>query len=327
MAYGNNKYSRNRKYSNSRSRGINKKKVAVPKTKKRAKDYTASNARAINSLSRSIAKLKMSQYGRIQQNLQTANGPITPTANYPVLFDATDFSCFRSGPPAAQGCQMWQYNALGQLTTTGGFNIQDNLGNPYWENQNNDIVDGGCFFPTYVKYFIDVQGLPSLDNTRVRFDFFSVKSSSQIQSTTSANLVTLPTGLQHLDNMATPHLNRINPIFFKRYLTKTIFINSTKGDPNTKGTTGNIHKFSVVLRPKKPRYQAISTPNTPNDPDLATPELATSGQYGPYNVPTTAPLWCLVSTDDLVASVSDRVQVTISRKCIWRDSIGSAKLQ
>jgi len=325
MTYGYKNYrNRNSKYSNRNSRY--KRKVAVPKTKKPTRNYVKNNSKAINDLSRDIKKLKMSQYGRVQQNFQIANNTVSPTAALPVLFDATDITCFRErgGQIFSQGCRMWQYNPLGVLGNPGGFNIQDNLGNPFWENQNNDIVNGGCYFPTYIKYFFEISGNRSLDNTRVRVDFFSARTNTHIQSTSVADITRLPTALNHLSEMASPQENRLNKVFFKRYITKTVFINSSKTDQYTKGTTSNIKRFNITLHPKKARYQADTTPDTKNDPDVPA-GLIDTGTFGPYNVPAEAPLWCLISTDDLLAT-GDSVVVNISRICRWRDPIGSAYL-
>jgi len=187
---------------------------------------------------------------------------------------------------------------------------------------NRDIVDTGKYLPVQVNYRIRVEGISSLDNTRVRLDVFQAKSRAVIQSSTTADQQLLPTGLQHLNNMANPTLNRLNSVFFKKYLSKQVFINSTKTDADTKGTTGNIKYIYFSVRPKRLRTQGETNPATPQD---ETPEVA-NGNWGPLNVPIDEPLWALLSTDDRT-SIGDSVRVTMSRTCIWRDHIGSSTLQ
>lgn len=309
----------NRKYRRKAVAGIPPPRKVAPKPKKDTKSGVRQNAESVHKLALAVKKLQMSQYGGIQKNVQNSNNSLYPTAQYPLLFDCTDFTCYRNyGVVNQQGCRVYQYG-VGGLSAVGGWNIQDFLGNPYHERENYDQVDTGRFLPISVKYTIRIEGVRSLDNTRIRLDVFQARSKSIVQSSVASGQVLLPTGLIHLDNMADPTQNRLSSVYFKKYFTKQVFINSTKTDPDTKGTTGNIKYISFMIRPKKPRTQAQTEPNNPQDAD---PEI-TEGNYGPLNVPVDQPLWALISTDDRTA-LGDAVKIDMSRSCVWRDGQGQA---
>lgn len=302
-------------------------KPAAPKVKKTVKTYVRKNAYKIADLKRDVMFLKKARHGSIQQNMQTSNSMV-PTSSYPLLTDLTDFSCFRDATseppvPARQGCLFYQYTPAG-LSAAGPYNIQNFLGNPYWQNQNIDQVDTGKYLPVMARYTIRVEGLPSLDNTRVRIQVFQAKASTLVPATNTADALVLPTGLQYLNDLADPTINRLNPIFHKEYrrLGKTMFINSTKTDDQTKGTSGNIFYHTFTIRPKKMKYQAETLPDTPNDPA----DSPRDGQFGPLQISPNSPLWMIISTDDRTGAIGDSVSVRVSRRVMWRDSIGSAKI-
>jgi len=295
-----------------------------PKTKHAA---IRTNATSVYKLAKQVNSLKMSQIGSVQRNMQNLVATqLIPTATAPLLFDCTDFSCFRSAS-GNQGCQVYQVTATNTVLPASGFNIQDWSTNPYWSRQNQDICDTGKYMPIWCKYTIRIEGQRALDNTRIRVDLFSARAKAIIPSTSTPvnNNVVLPAGLVHLKNMADPTLNRLNPTFFKKYRHKTILINSAKTDPVT-GVGGNIssniryHTFTVC--PKKMKYQGLSNPDNPQDP---TSEIL-DGNFGPLNVPIDSPFWCLISTDDASQLDGDRVSIKINRECKWRDSQGSAYL-
>jgi len=301
--------------------------MAAPKVKKTTKSYVRKNVYRINDLKRDVAYLKRSQHGSIQQNMQNSQVDMIPVARYPLLTDLTDFTCFREATlnppvPERQGCLFYQYSALG-ITQAGGYDIQDYEDSPYWANQNSDRVDTGKYLPVYAKYTIRVEGRPNLDNTRVRIQVFQAKSKALVPTNIAAQNLVLPTGLQHLDNMADPTLNRLNPVFFKEYkkLGKWFFLNSTKTDANTKGTTSNIQYYTFSVKPKKMKYQTLTQPWSPGDPQ----DEETDGNFGPLQVSPESPLWMLISTDDLTA-VDDQVRVRVSRRVVWRDSVGSSQI-
>jgi len=312
---------------NFRVAGVPRPKSVIAKPKKSKASAIRKNAVSVYTLAKQVKALKMSQHGSMQRNMQNlVVDYLVPTANTPLLLDTTDFSCYRSVPGGlvAQGCQVYQNDGLGNILPASGFNVQDWFGNPYWERQNTDICDTGKYLPVWAKYTIRVEGDRSLDNTRIRFDLFSARAKAVIPGAgvAPASNVILPSGLVHMADMANPTLNRLNPTYFKKYKTHTMFINSTKTDPATKGTTGNIKYYSFTIRPKKMKYQGVSQPDNPQDTEI---EIA-DGNFGPLNVPIDSPLWLMVSTDDLTAALSDRVKININRECKWRDAQGSAYL-
>lgn len=295
-----------------------------PKTKHAA---IRTNATSVYTLAKQVNALKMSQHGSMQRNMQNlVVNQLIPTATAPLLFDCTDFTCFR-GASGNQGCQVYQVTPTNTVLPASGFNIQEWDANPYWARQNADICDTGKYMPIWCKYTIRIEGQRALDNTRIRIDLFTARSKALIPSGNvgpNTNIV-LPTALIHLKNMADPTLNRLNPTFFKKYKSKTILINSSNQDPNTGvggNTSSNIRYHTFTVCPKKMKYQGVSNPDNPQDP---TAEV-TDGNYGPLNVPVDSPFWCLISTDDGSALDGDRVSIKINRECKWRDSQGSAYL-
>lgn len=300
---------------------------AAPKVKKTVKTYVRKNAYKIADLKKDVMFLKKARHGSIQQNLQTSN-TMVPTSSYPLLTDLTDFTCFRTGSttppvPARQGCLFYQYTPVG-LTAAGPYNVQNFETSPYWKNQNVDQVDTGKYLPVMAKYTIRVEGRAALDNTRIRIQIFQARASAIIPATSTANSLVLPTGLQYLNDLADPTINRLNPVFFKEYykLGKTMFINSTKTDQSTKGTTGNIFYHTFTIRPKKMKYQSETLPYTPSDP--ASPD--DDGQFGPLSISPDSPLWMTISTDDQTGAIGDAVTVRVSRRVMWRDPIGSSSV-
>lgn len=306
--------------------GVPKPNTVIRKKPKSKHGAIRKNAVSVYKLAKQVNQLKMSQYGSVQRNMQNlVVSSLVPTASAPLLFDTTDFSCFRNAS-GNQGCQVYQVTPANTVLPASGFNIQDWAGNAYWSRQNADICDTGKYLPLYVKYTIRITGNRSLDNTRIRFDLFSARAKAVVPTAgASANNVVLPGALVHLKNMANPTLNRLNPTYFKCYTSKTIFINSQNSpQSNTSAggnNTANIRYYTFIVKPRRPKYQALSNPDNPQDP---TPEVS-DGNFGPLNVPIDSPLWMLISTDD-ATSLDDRVEIQINRECKWRDSQGSANL-
>lgn len=312
-------------------------KKVVPKKNKAIKykkgggkkaSYDNKQTSKINALSKQVHKLQMASYGKVQQNFQRLREILVPVATRAICLDLTDFTCNRPGTPsAAEGANVFQY---GLTTTTPAAVAHWDLAslntNVFWKHQNVDQVDGGAYLAMNCTYFVEVQGVDALDNTRVRFDIVSQKPSVLTQqiagATALTGILTLPDSLNSMQHLADPTVNRINPLYFKKYMSKVVFINSAKSNPDTKGTTANIMRFSFRLKPNKLCIQNKTNPTIGNLDDE--PEIA-RGNFGPYNVPATQPLWMIISTDDEVG-VLDAVNIKISRRVVWRDQIGSANL-
>lgn len=332
--------------SNNNMRGINKSRIPKRSKKLKFRKYKKSGVDAqkrvdnkqtalVNSLSKKVFKLQMSSYGKIQQNYQVLAEPLIPTATAPLCLDLTDFTCRRPEDPGAyQGARVYQHLAGAVLPTTpSNWSIAGNVDNFYWQNQNRDQPDTGAYLAMNCTYLVEVTGVNALDNTRIRFDVVSQRD--VVAPPISADLGPnfnhyLPDTLVFMKHLAEPMEqtgNRINPIYFKKYFTKTVFINSTKTDTATKGTTANSMRFSFRLKPNKLCSQLITFPKVgglSSNPLSPQPEIE-RGNFGPYNVSPHQPLWLIVSTDDRSA-LGDAVQVKIGRRVVWRDHVGSANL-
>lgn len=335
-----------------------RKKVKIPKNKKKTRNYVASNAKAVNKLTSDVYKLKMSQYGSLQRNFQvqsTISKPLIPTAARPCLFDASDFTCRRDPNADNLGAELYQNNLVGILTSAPLWDVSPLGSNIYWTNVNEDRVDTGKYFMDYAKYSLKIEGAPTLDNTTVLIQAFTQKAKPLGSLLPGQPSLRLPDALGQLNDMASPSLNRLNKQYFKLHWQKKFFINSSKAAV-TKGTSHNIFRWSFTLRPKKVRHQLITSPNLPPAPpdplpdqaiidavndhldedshssdhvDLpaADPPADEAGDFSPFNSAVDEPYWILISTDDINATTpSDAVHIEMSRICQWRDAYGDAAI-
>lgn len=295
---------------------------------------------AINALSKKIYELELSKYGKVQQNFHKLERTLVPTNTKPLCFDLTDFTCVRN---VITGGSVWQHNLNPPVNVSSASHwVRAENNNLYWNNNNDDQPDGGAYLAKMATYFVEIRGNVSLSNTRVRFDVISQKSDALIpnsQATDDANLPDTLQYMKHLADFGTP--NRINPIYFKKYMTKTVYLNSSKLDRNTKGTTSNVMRFSFTIRPNKVCIQNETNPQVgggaivdDNDPSIIDQqdEIA-RGNFGPNNVPATQPLWCIISTDDSEdpdplppGQAAAKVEVRIHRRIVWADVLGSSAL-
>lgn len=327
-------------------------KVSVPKRRKPRASYTRNNSKAINALGRQVKALQMARYGNIQTNLQVQQ-PTTliPTQSLPILTDLADFTCARDAGDTESGAKYYQYSTAGVLTQAALWQTSPLGTNAFWQEYNiNRPGEKGQYLPIRAEYSVTITGAPSLDNTRVRFDLFMQKPDSVVQRTTAqtANQLRLPTALNELGAITSPEINRLNPQYFKKYWTKVFFINSSKTNADTKGTTGNQVRFRFSIHPKKPRQQLEIAPNpvpdtvnaaivdalnehidhsdhSSDEADAAPPLPADTValDYGPYNTVIGSQLWLLISTDDLTSAGIDAVHVNLSRRITWRDHEGT----
>lgn len=313
-----------------------------PARKARKKIVDNKQSKMINKLSKQVYQLQMQSYGSVQQNLHTLDRTLVPTAATPCCLDLTDFTCERvvNGVAVSHGARVFQARTLApQWGAVSKWKkssyIQDNY---YWKEQNQDQPDTGKYLAMNCTYFVEVFGNPNLDNTRIRFDLIAQKPEAihpqaVVGASTPQTPRVLPFSLTHLQQLAVPHINRINPVYFKKYFTKTIFINSSKTNANTKGTTANIQRFSFKLNPNKIMSQVETNPQVGDVPivDETTGVVGLQaeiphGNFGPLNVSPLQPLWLLISTDDQVSSVGDQVNIKMSRRVVWRDAVGGSNL-
>lgn len=318
MAYG-----KSRKLAGStRSRA---KRVSLPRAPKTNRNYVRKNAKAVNSLYRSVRNLKMSQYGSKQVGYHKMTTHVTPIARAPVLFDMLDFSVRHP----ANGVQVpsgyfYQISTAGALSQVAGWESCQPT-NLFWADEKTDIPDTGKMFACDMDYTFRIEGIDSLDDTRVRIDVFQQKMSVYYArpNTAVGGILALPHALAALDNMATPTLNRINSLYFKKVKTIWKYFNSHTGGVTTQ-TTPNIQYASFRMKPNMLIQQLGTVPAVVNNPSDVP---VTGGQWGIYNKPLRQSLWCLISTDDATAALpSDAVRVTVTRKVVYRDHVGAAGL-
>lgn len=291
---------------------------------------------AINSLTKQVYNLQMSKYGKVQQNYHNMVETLVPSGTQPICFDMTDFTCERIALQQAGG-SVFQWGSpnpgINEVTHWQRNNIA--LNNFYWENQNQDAPDTGSYLAMDATYFFEIKGNRNLTDTRIRIDIIAQKPGAvlPIAAGGATTDLVLPETLGYFKHLTRPYLNRINPSYFKKYMTKIVYINSAKTDANVKGTTGNNMRFSLRIKPNKLCVQnetnptiggAIFQPDDPADPPAVEPEYQ-YGNFGPLNVPAEQPLWCLISTDD-PAGGSQSVEVLVSRRVRWRDSVGSSAI-
>lgn len=312
----------------------------------------------INKLSRQVYKLQMSSYGKVQQNFHLMQNAGSPSDNHfyitnerPVCLDLTDFTCIRgpedaTGLPAQEGGSIYQLAppalAPGRVCNWVPKPQNPDYGkNYYWDTQNLDRPDTGAYLAMGATYFVEVEGIPFCDNTRVRFDVISQKPNAilparLIQPPNTPLPRLLPDTLRYFQNICDPTENRINPTYFRKYMSKTVFLNSSKASSTgvtTRGTTANKMRFSFKITPNKLCVQAETNPqvgggivinDSPPPTDGEQDEIP-RGNFGPRNVPATQPLWLLVSSDNTQDN-DHRIKVSMSRRIVWRDHIGSSML-
>lgn len=290
----------------------------------------------INKLSKQVYSLQMSKYGKVQQNYHNMVEVIKPTGTQPICFDMTDFTCERLGINHSGGSiYQWGQPQQGVNEITNWQRNSVALNNYYWENQNQDAPDTGSYLAMDATYFFEIKGNRNLTDCRIRIDIIAQKPGAvlPIAPGGATNDLVLPETLGYFKHLTRPYLNRINPSFFKKYLSKVVYINSAKTDPNVKGTTGNNMRFSLQIKPNKLCIQNETNPTIqsavfqgedPAVPPAVEPEYL-QGNFGPLNVPAEQPLWCILSSDD-PAGGAQEVEVYVSRRIRWRDTVGSSAI-
>lgn len=340
------------------------KKRRPPKKNKKSRTYSSnkktdkSQSKMINQLSKQVYKLQMASFGSVQQNFHSLTRPIVPTNTRPLCFDLTDFTCVRgpvtAGLPDRRRYGGFVYQHQGATPQARVANWERNaivLDNPYWKQENFDQPDTGSYLCMNCTYMVDIETLggaagpgggsinTGIDNARIRFDIIGQRPEGVLPNPSSGApgtivSATLPETLGHMKHLCEPHLNRINPTYFKKYFSEVLYFNSSKTS-NVKGTTANKMRFSFKLKPNKICRQNQTNPQVGGgiiQYDDAPPTIGQQveidgGNFGPLNVNPTQPLWCVISTDHAYNSDSpDRnpyFSVKISRRVVWRDDLGN----
>ena len=292
-------YNGKRRYNPYRRRGVPMKRVSL--------------AKKVNNLSKAVSLNRKLAYGHIQRNLQIASATLIPTATYPICFQASNFAQGGTNAP------IYQITTTGTIGSAAHWSPYDIISNGYWSQDNSDIPDTGQYRALYANYRFKIEGNPSLDATNVRIDFIQPRASSFRNATSSSQALALPQSLSALGGLC--NHNMYNPVYFKIIATKRVILDSTTsvsniasspGNTTSTGhtsTTSNVRFCNFMVKINKNIYQATSGTN-----------------FNYQNTAFANQIWCVISTDDAVATGSDKVQITCTRQVVWRDTKGSASL-
>lgn len=302
--------------------------VKPPPQKKTTRTYVRRNAYAVNRLMRDVRYLKQARYGAVQKNLQVLppSRPLTPTATQPVLCCINNIQAdnITSG---AQGCPWYQVTTTGELNIISRFQRNNDT---YFDQMNDDIIDGGIAYLNYLKLTIRINCIPDngvqISNKRVRIDMFKQRTSALVSPVNLADVQQLPAvaAIQKLNNMANPTLNKFNPVYFELIDTKFVFLNPSKVDPENKGTGASLKYVSMQV-PRK-HLGRITQQNT-NPAYDGGPDTNGVG-WNVQNMPIHQRIWLMISSDDpsTFPGTDPELQINVSRYISWRDYMGSAYL-
>lgn len=270
---------------------------------------TRRKAPAVKRLARRVAANTRAAQGHLQRNLQVSGPLVSPTNQFPICFQVTNFG---QGSNSA----LYQVNAAGALASVATFSAYDVVTQGFWANQNADIPDTGQYQALYSKLTFRINGNPNLDSTRIRIDLVKPKASAlRYLSSSSTQPLVLPQALNCFQKLC--QFNVINPTYFTVLKTRTVMINSAIqydsniGDPQmlSNSTTVNQKDIHMYVPINRTIYQSLSGTN-----------------FGPYNTAFANQIWCIISSDDGISSVGDSVEVSVIRHVVWRDTKGSAPL-
>lgn len=295
-------------------------KVTVRKT------VPIASARALQAVSRKLERVRMMTYGSIQRNFVIANRTLSPTDARPFMFDCNDlfFQPQPLIPGAGNGADVYQYNALGQLTNVANWIIppvvQDNV---FHEGANADTPGTGKYLLLSNSLVFRVEaGTTGISNRRVRIQVFSCKSHRFVPNLTTLpqdNMI-MPAALNQLGYMCRPTAGNFLPrkYFDIHYDSGMRSMNSTKTDANLKGTTQNVLFMKYTWSPKGGKLinQRYTSPSIQNED----PPMTLAG--GPDRVSIAQPRWVLFSSDD-PASDTEQFNINISSVRRYRDHVGA----
>lgn len=212
MAYGMRSRSRRSSMRGAKRRLSYGRKVPVPKKRRTTRTYTRNNSYAINTLARDVRYLKRARYGSVQKNLQVLppGRPLTPTSRQPVLCCINNIQA--DNPlSGSTGAPWYQVNSAGSLTEVSRFTRNDQT---YFEQQNDDIIDGGVALLGAIKLTFRIDCIPDngnqISNKRIRIDMFKQRSNALVSPPNVGDLQQLPAvaAINKLQNMANPTLNK-----------------------------------------------------------------------------------------------------------------------
>ena len=310
------------------ARGKTAPSVVVKKRVKLAKKST------VMRVQRGLRQLRMSQFGSVQRNVCILNEVLTPVALRPILFAVDDFTRETVGPPTTAGGAAYQrldptpvppadpVGAVAHWHTTPGA-----ASDPFHQGYQDDIPNGGKYLAQYCRLTFELQGRPTLSNTRIRIQVFKQKMNAIYSAAAGqpGNML-LPDALIYLKHQASFASGHYLPgKFFHKMYDKTVIISSAPA--NITGvarhpTTMNKKYCSYTWRPRNGKCitQKYTNPNVQN----STESEVAQGNFGPLQRNPGDIVWCLVSTDDDSSALNPgALSVLVKRLAVWRDPIGS----
>lgn len=305
----------------------NYRKVAVPSKPKSTiqKRYIRNNAKAINSVAKSVARLKKTQHGALQMSIQNTGECLKPTAGYPCIvmvdtpdsnrsftvteLDGTVKTCTSAGTAVRQ----WNPTTSSTKAITNFTNETGKFANnPLWADIQQSIPDTGKIFLESIKYQISMDVLVQAE--WVRFDLIRPKPALHKPFGGPLNTETriLPDAVKWMGGMSNPGGNALPRNQFYTYWTKRFYFDTlSQGDGRTKGraTGGSMKRhFNFTIRPNKVIHAYNPRPINPSDLEITTmpPSAAGTlqaikvpyqdGPFGAYNRHIGAGVWLVIST-------------------------------
>lgn len=303
----------------------NNRKVAVPKQPKAPiqKRAVRNNAKAINSVARSIATLKKTQHGSLQMSIQNTGECLKPTAGYPciVMVDTPDSTrtltaiqpdgTIKQAVSAGTAVRQWDSTQSSTRAITNFTHEQGKFSNnPLWADIQQSIPDTGKIFLESIRYQISMDVLVQAEY--VRFDLIRAKPALQKPfGSPSQHTRCLPDAVKWMGGLSTPGGNSLPRNQFYTYWTKRFYFDTlTQNDGRTKGraTGGSMKRhFNFTIRPNKVIHAMQPRPFNPNDLEVTTlptgegsPQVIKvpyqDGPFGAYNRHVGAGVWLVIST-------------------------------
>jgi hypothetical protein len=292
---------------------------------------TAGRKTAIRRNTTAITSLKQQIYGPLQTQ-RSASSIFNVVATRPICFQVNNPGYGQFGPQLlAEHSGDDHVNAIGHFTLT-----NQNLMTA--DRDNDHRVNG----PSLLLKEVDLQFRFTgyLDDTRIRVDIIRQKKAipGHVWNPNQVFGTFMPHLMPYMQNLAGFTSNEIDRSVFQILATRKVYINS-KGSANAAdlledrntidGSTVNTKYCNINLKMNKVCKQLDSSVDEADGADnfgLDAHDEDNSDARGSYAFDNQHPLaniWCIVSTDDQTAFGSivsgDAVNVSILRKCVWRD--------
>lgn len=323
-----------------------------------ARNYvrTKRNTSLIKANYRLAKKALATAYGPLQRQIQQLTVKLHPTQTHPVAFDAWDLAAGDS-----KHCQIWSpASTVGdnRATPITAFGVHNNHADPthnFWENSETHQLNGPVHKAFYVSY--DLCFDAKVDDVHVCIHFIRPKST--FNKDPHLQMPNALVGLQRLADC--PKTNFVNPDYFTQWRKPiNLYFNSRGTYQSTSALSAVVDAASGIaldednpaaaftrefpastpFRKRIRLYVKINKEIAEMHPGLressTTKDLSLEGQHedsayltagmsksGPWFKKNADQRWVVISSDDSSANplLSDRVQLSVSRMCVWRDKL------